>query len=253
MNDNGAEAVLEAAGLRKSFGALTATDGVSLALHPGEIHALIGPNGAGKSTLIKLIAGELAPDAGRVRFAGRDIAGVDAAGRARLGLARTFQVSSVAADFSVLQNVALAVQGASGRSFSFLRPALSDAALTVPARAAIDRAGLAGRERVRASDLSHGERRKLEIAMALALGPRVFLMDEPMAGMGPDGTRELTALLAGLKREAPILLVEHDMDAVFALADRVSVLVYGRVIASGTVAEVRADPAVQDAYLGAEA
>jgi branched-chain amino acid transport system ATP-binding protein len=245
-----ADPVLEAVGLEKRFGALKATDGVSLELRRGEIHALIGPNGAGKSTLIKLISGELAPDAGEVRFEGRSLAGVDAAGRAHLGLARTFQVSSVAPEFSVLQNVALAVQGASGRSFSFLRPALADPDLTVPAGQAIGRAGLEGREFVRAADLSHGERRKLEIAMALALGPKAFLMDEPMAGMGPDGTRELTALLAQLKREAPILLVEHDMDAVFALADRVSVLVYGRVIASGTVAEVRANAEVQDAYLG---
>jgi branched-chain amino acid transport system ATP-binding protein len=246
-----AEPVLETAGLRKRFGALAATDDVSLTLCPGEIHALIGPNGAGKSTLMRLIAGEAVPDAGSVRFAGRDLAGIDAAGRAQLGLARTFQVSSVAAEFSVLQNVVLAVLGVAGRRLSVLRPALGDAALTRPAEAAIARAGLAGREGVCAADLSHGERRRLEIAIALAMLPKAFLMDEPMAGMGPDGTRDLTALLAGLKREAPILLVEHDMDAVFALADRVSVLVYGRVIATGTVADVRADRAVQDAYLGA--
>jgi len=248
-----AEPVLQIEGLEKSFGALKATDGVTLDLRPGEIHALIGPNGAGKSTLIGQIAGAIRPDRGRIRFAGRDLAGIDAVGRAHLGLARTFQVSSVCADFSVLQNVMLAVEGVAGRRPGLWRRALYDPALTGPARAAIARAGLASREGLAAADLSHGERRKLEIAMALALRPKAFLMDEPMAGMGPDGSRELTALLAALKAEAPILLVEHDMDAVFALADRISVLVYGSIIASGSVAEIRAHPEVQDAYLGNEA
>jgi branched-chain amino acid transport system ATP-binding protein len=248
-----AEPVLAIAGLTKAFGALKATDGVSLDLFPGEIHALIGPNGAGKSTLIKQITGEIAPDAGTIRFMGRDMAGLDAPARARAGLARSFQVSSVAPEFSVLQNVMLAVQGASGTSFRFLRAALSDIRLIGPARTHLERAGLQGRERIRAADLSHGERRRLEIAMALALRPKAFLLDEPMAGMGLEGAREMTDLLARLKAEAPILLVEHDMDAVFALADRISVLVYGRVIATGTVAEIRADPAVRAAYLGEEA
>ncbi len=245
--------ILEVAGLSKSFGALKATDGVSLDLRPGEIHALIGPNGAGKSTLIKQICGELRQDAGIIRFEGQEISGLDPAARARLGLARSFQVSSVMAEFSVLQNVALAVQGASGASFRFFRPALADAALVGPARFHIAHAGLAGREDVPASELAHGERRKLEIAMALAMAPRAFLLDEPMAGMGLEGSKALTALLADLKTQAPILLVEHDMDAVFALADRISVLVYGRVIATGSVAEIRANPEVQRAYLGEEA
>ncbi|MCR9148592.1 MAG: ABC transporter ATP-binding protein [Rhodobacteraceae bacterium] len=245
--------ILEVEGLQKSFGALKATDEVTLDLRPGEIHALIGPNGAGKSTLIKLITGEIAADAGRIRFEGQAIDTVDAAGRARLGLARSFQVSQLVPDFTALENVMLAVQGASGESFRFLRPALADPALTEPAAFHLAHAGLSGRERVAAAALSHGERRRLEIAMALAMRPRAFLLDEPMAGMGADGARDLTALLSDLRTEAPILLVEHDMDAVFALADRVSVLVYGRVIATGSVAEIRADPEVRRSYLGEEA
>ncbi|MDJ0826112.1 MAG: ATP-binding cassette domain-containing protein, partial [Rhodobacter sp.] len=200
--------VLAVEGVSKRFGSVVASDGVSLDLRPGEIHALIGPNGAGKSTLIKQIAGEIAPDAGRVRFLGRDMAGLDPAARARAGLARSFQVSSVAPDFTVLQNVMLAVQGASQHVFRFFRPALRDATLTDPAKALIARTGLEGRERVLASDLSHGERRKLEIAMALALRPKAFLLDEPMAGMGADGAAALADLLEELRHEAPVLLVE---------------------------------------------
>ncbi|MBN2905086.1 MAG: ABC transporter ATP-binding protein [Rhodobacteraceae bacterium] len=244
--------VLETRDLHLSFGALKATDGVSLRLLPGEIHALIGPNGAGKSTLIGLIAGTLRPDAGQVLLNGRDVTGADVVRRARAGLARTFQVSSVAAELSVLQNVMLAVQGARGGSFRFVRPVLADAALRAAAMGDIDRVGLTGRHRVVAGDLAHGERRRLELAMALALAPRAFVLDEPMAGMGPDGAREMTALLDDLRHRAPILLVEHDMDAVFALADRISVLVSGRIIASGTVAQIRADPEVRRAYLGEE-
>jgi branched-chain amino acid transport system ATP-binding protein len=248
-----AEPVLAIRALSRSFGAVRAADDVTLDLLPGEIHALIGPNGAGKSTLIGLIAGTLAPDAGSIRFAGRDIGALDAAARARLGLARSVQVSSLALEMSVLENAVLAVQGASGRNFRFFRPALADPALTGPAHAALARAGLAGRERVAAGDLSHGERRRLELAMALALGPRAFLLDEPMAGMDAAGAREMTALVAELRAAAPVLLVEHDMDAVFALADRISVLVYGRIIATGSVAEIRADAQVQEAYLGQSA
>lgn len=247
------EPILTVTDLTKRFGALTATDRVTLDLKPGEIHALIGPNGAGKSTLIKLITGEMRPDAGSIRFEGETIDGVDAAGRARRGLARSFQVSSVVPGFTALENVALAVQGASRQSYRFHRPALLDPHLTEPARFHLEQAGLSERAPVTAAELSHGERRKLEIAMALALRPRAFLLDEPMAGMGADGTRALTALLADLKAEAPILLVEHDMDAVFALADRVSVLVYGRIIASGSVAAIRADPEVRRSYLGENA
>ena len=245
--------ILEIRGLRKSFGALLATDDVSLDLRPGEIHALIGPNGAGKSTLIKQIVGEVRPDAGTIRFEGQVIDRLDAAARARLGLARSFQVSSIVAGFTVLQNVMLAVAGASGQVFRLIRPALADRGLTEPARFHIAQAGLEGREGALASALSHGERRKLEIAVALALRPRAFLLDEPMAGMGLEGGAQLTALLSDLRREAPILLVEHDMDAVFALADRITVLVYGRVIATGTVAEIRANPEVRRSYLGEDA
>jgi branched-chain amino acid transport system ATP-binding protein len=245
--------ILTLSHLSKSFGALKATDDVSLDLRPGEIHALIGPNGAGKSTLIKEIAGELRPDSGSITFEGQAIDSLGPAERARLGLARSFQVSSVIPGFTVLQNVMLAVQGASGANFRFFRPALSDRTLTDPALFHIHHAGLAGREAVAASNLAHGERRRLEIAMALAMRPRAFLLDEPMAGMGTEGARDLTAILADLKAEAPILLVEHDMDAVFALADRISVLVYGKVIATGTVEEIRSNPEVRRSYLGEEA
>ncbi|WP_340109238.1 ABC transporter ATP-binding protein [Pikeienuella sp. HZG-20] len=247
-----AEPVLSVHNLRKSFGALKATDGVTLELRPGEIHALIGPNGAGKSTLIKQIAGEIRQDGGEIRLEGEEISALSTQARARRGLARSFQVSSLAPEFSVLQNVMLAVAGASGRRLGFFRDALRDDALIGPARRHIARAGLEGRARARAADLSHGERRSLEIAMALALDPKAFLLDEPMAGMGPEGSARLTTLLAGLRAEAPILLVEHDMDAVFALADRITVLVYGAALATGTVAEIRANPDVRRAYLGDE-
>ena len=248
-----AEPVLEIIGLEKSFGALKATDGVDLELRPGEIHALIGPNGAGKTTLIHQIAGTLKPSNGTIRFLGRDVGALGVAERARLGLGRTFQISSLAPEFSALRNVMLAVQAAQGSSFRFLRPVMRDASLVEPATEMLERVGLAGRARVPAAELSHGERRQLEIAVALALDPKAFVLDEPMAGMGPDGSKALTRFLDGLRREAPILLVEHDMDAVFALADRITVLVYGRVIASGTVAEIRADAEVRRAYLGEEA
>lgn len=248
-----AEPVLEIIGLEKSFGALKATDGVDLELRPGEIHALIGPNGAGKTTLIHQIAGTLKPSNGTIRFLGRDVGALGVAERARLGLGRTFQISSLAPEFSALRNVMLAVQAAQGSSFRFLRPVMHDASLVEPATEMLERVGLAGRARVPAAELSHGERRQLEIAVALALDPKAFVLDEPMAGMGPDGSKALTRFLDGLRCEAPILLVEHDMDAVFALADRITVLVYGRVIASGTVAEIRADAEVRRAYLGEEA
>lgn len=245
-----AEPVLEIHGLEKSFGALKATSGVSLDLQPGEIHALIGPNGAGKSTLINQIAGALAPDAGTVRFLGRDVTALGTAERARMGLARTFQISSLAQEFSALRNVMLAVQARQGTSLRFFRAVRRDAALVDPAMEMLARVGLAGRADVPAAELSHGERRQLEIAMALAMEPKAFLLDEPMAGMGPEGSKALTGFLAELRRQAPILLVEHDMDAVFALADRVSVLVYGRIVATGSVGEIRSDPEVRRAYLG---
>jgi len=244
------EPVLEILNLRKNFGALKATDDVSLTLMPGEIHALIGPNGAGKSTLIQQISGALTPTSGTIRFLGRDMAGMDMAARARAGLGRTFQISSIAPEFSALRNVMLAVQARQGSSFRFFRPVARDRSLIAPAMAMLERVGLAARSRIPAGELSHGERRLLEIAIALSLEPKAFLFDEPMAGLGADGSKSLTALLSELRHVAPILLVEHDMDAVFALADRISVLVYGRIIATGTVEEIRSHPEVRRAYLG---
>ncbi|UIK05630.1 ABC transporter ATP-binding protein [Neorhizobium galegae] len=244
------EPVLQISNLIKNFGALRATDGVTLDLRPGEIHALIGPNGAGKSTLIHQICGTLRQDSGTVRFAGQDIGSLGVADRARLGLGRTFQVSSIAPDFSGLRNVMLAVQAKQGSSFRFFKPVMRDKSLIDTAMAMLERVGLTARARIPAAELSHGERRQLEIAMALALGSKAFLLDEPMAGMGPEGSKSLTRFLDTLRHEAPILLVEHDMDAVFALADRISVLVYGRIIATGTVEEIRRDPTVRTAYLG---
>lgn len=245
-----ADAVLQIDNLVKSFGALRATDGVTLDLRPGEIHALIGPNGAGKSTLIHQICGTLRQDTGTIRFAGDDIGQLDTAERARRGLGRTFQVSSLAPEFSALRNVMLAVQAKQGTSFRFFKPVMKDKTLVDPAMAILERVGLADRARLPTAELSHGERRQLEIAMALALQSKAFLLDEPMAGMGPEGSKKLTGFLDTLRHEAPILLVEHDMDAVFALADRISVLVYGKVIATGTVDEIRNDPTVRTAYLG---
>ena len=246
------EPILELKNLSKRFGAVVASDEVTLDLRAGEIHALIGPNGAGKSTVIKQIAGEVRQDKGTIRFAGRDIDRLDVAARARLGLARTFQVSSVAPEFSTLQNVMLAVQSVERKTFRFVRPALGDKSLVEPAMAHLERLLLDDRAGVRAGDLSHGERRALEIAIALALRPKAFLLDEPMAGMGPENTKKLVEILDGLRAEAPILLVEHDMDAVFALADRISVIVYGRIVASGSAAEIRANQEVRRAYLGEE-
>jgi len=248
-----AEPVIAIRNLSKSFGGLKATNDVSLDLRPGEIHALIGPNGAGKTTLIHQISGTLKPSAGSITLLGQEITGLNVAARARLGLGRTFQISSLALDFSALRNVMLAVQSRQGSGFRFFGNVTRDPTLTDPAMEALARVGLEARATIPASELSHGERRQLEIAIALALGSKALLLDEPMAGMGQDGSRALTRLLNELRREAPILLVEHDMDAVFALADRISVLVYGRVIASGTVAEIRAHPDVRAAYLGAKA
>lgn len=244
------EPVLAIRNLTRTFGALTASDDVTLDLVAGEIHALIGPNGAGKSTLIKQVAGGLPPDSGTIHFAGRDVTRLGMVARARLGLGRSFQISSVIPEFTVLQNVLLAAQGSRGRSFRFFRRALGQSDLVRDADHQIARVGLGLRSALRAADLAHGERRRLELAMALAMHPRCFLLDEPMAGMGAEGTRDMTELLRELKAEAPILLVEHDMDAVFALADRISVLDYGRIIATGTVDEIRAHPEVRRAYLG---
>ena len=248
-----ADAVLETHGLTKRFGALVATDAVSIDLRPGEIHALIGPNGAGKSTLIAQICGSLAPDAGRVSILGRDVTALNTRERARAGLGRTFQISALAMEDTVLQNATLGALGAVGSPWRFLRPALSDAALRTRAMQALARVGLADLADVVTGALSHGQRRQLEVAVALTLQPKAFVMDEPMAGLGVEGSAQMTEFLGGLRREAPILLVEHDMDAVFALADRISVLVYGQVIETGTVAQIRASAAVRAAYLGESA
>jgi branched-chain amino acid transport system ATP-binding protein len=245
-----AENLLEIEVLTKRFGGVIASDAISLDIPAGELHAIIGPNGAGKTTLIGQLTGEIAPDAGRIRFASRDITALPVYRRSRLGLARSFQISSLFADFTALDNVALAVQAHAGHSFRFWRDARSEAALREPARAALASAGLAARADTLAADLSHGERRQLEIAMALAGRPRLLLLDEPMAGMGFEESTRLVETLRQLKGSLTVLLIEHDMDAVFALADRISVLVYGRVIASGEAAAIRADPAVRQAYLG---
>lgn len=247
------EPVLETRELHKRFGALTATEAVSITLNPGEIHAIIGPNGAGKSTLIAQISGALPPDQGSVHLAGRDVSGLSPAARARAGLGRTFQISALAMEDTVLENAVLGALGQTARPWRFWTPALSDRVLVDRATDALDRVGLAGLKDQTTATLSHGQRRQLEVAVALTLAPKAFVMDEPMAGLGADGSRTMTGFLDALRAEAPILLVEHDMDAVFALADRISVLVYGRVIATGTVAEIRASDAVRDAYLGAGA
>ncbi len=244
--------LLKISNLNKSFGALKATDDVSLTLLPGEIHALIGPNGAGKSTLIKQVAGGLVSDSGRVEFSGRDVTSLATVARARAGLGRTFQISSLAMEYTVLQNVVLGALGKDGRVMRFFRPVMKDRDLVDRGMAALTRVGLEDKAARRTADLSHGQRRLLEVAVALTLEPKVFLMDEPMAGLGASGSKRLTAFLDGLRAQAPILLVEHDMDAVFALADRISVLVYGRIIATGTADEIKRDPAVREAYLGAE-
>jgi branched-chain amino acid transport system ATP-binding protein len=244
------EPLLDIDGLTKRFGGVVASDAISLALPEGELHALIGPNGAGKTTLIGQLTGEIAPDDGRIRLAGRDITALPVYRRSRIGLARSFQIASLFPEFSALDNAALAVQAHCGHSFRFWRDARREPELREPALAALDRVGLAGRADVAVVKLSHGECRQLEIAMALATRPRLLLLDEPMAGMGPEESVRLVETLRQLKGGVTILLVEHDMDAVFALADRISVLVYGRIIASGDAAAIRADAAVRDAYLG---
>ena len=247
-----APVVLDVAGLTRSFGAVRANDAVSLDLVTGEIHALIGPNGAGKSTFIRQVAGDLAPDSGSIRFRGRDIGQMSAAQRARLGMARTFQISSLIPEFTVLENVMLAHLGRLGESMRFFAPVARDRELRSLARQCLERVGLDSRHRERVSEISHGERRLLEIAIALALEPAAFLLDEPMAGLDQEGSRMLIGLLDSLRQTAPVLLVEHDMDAVFALADRISVLVDGRLIATGRPDAIRSDDAVRAAYLGVE-
>jgi branched-chain amino acid transport system ATP-binding protein len=245
-----AEPLLQIEGLTRRFGGVIAADGITLAIPRGEFHAVIGPNGAGKTTLIGLISGEIAPQAGTIRFDRADITRLPAYRRNLLGLARSFQITSLFRDFTALDNVALAVQAHCGHSFRFWRDARHEPDLRKPAEAALARVGLSGRAGIRVDRLSHGEHRQLEIAMALATAPRLLLLDEPMAGMGPEESAQMVALLRQLKGSMTILLIEHDMEAVFALADRLTVLVYGRIIASGDPAAVREDSAVRQAYLG---
>ena len=245
--------LLEIRNLCKSFGALRASDGINLEVRLGETHAIIGPNGAGKTTLIGQLAGDIRPDRGTVRFAGENITRLSAPARARRGLARSFQITSIYPDFSALGNVMLAVQAHAGSSFRFWKPASGDEALRAPARALLEQVGLGGRGDALAANLAHGEQRALEIAIALATGPRLMLLDEPVAGMGAEETQRMIAFLSTLKGSRTLILVEHDMDAVFSLADRVSVLVYGRIIATGTPQEIRANSEVRRAYLGEEA
>ncbi len=244
--------ILEIRGLTKSFGALRASDAIDLEVREGETHAIIGPNGAGKTTLIGQLAGELRPDRGEVRFAGEDITPLSAPARSRKGLARSFQITSIYPDFSTLENVMLAVQAHAGHSFRFWSPARGEDELRAPALAILEELGLSARAGVQAANLAHGEQRRLEIAMALAVRPRLMLLDEPVAGMGAEETQHMIVFLSTLKGGKTIILVEHDMDAVFSLADRVSVLVYGRIIATGTPQEIRANPEVRRAYLGEE-
>ena len=239
--------------LMKSYGALKATDNISIDLRPGEIHAIIGPNGAGKSTLIDQISGSLRSDAGRIEIAGQDVTALGTQARARAGLGRTFQISALAMEDTVLENALLGALGQSGRPWRFFRPVTSDKTLMDRAMAALDRVGLAGDVDKRTASLSHGQRRQLEVAVALTLSPKAFVMDEPMAGLGTEGSKHMTGFLDALRAEAPILLVEHDMDAVFALADRISVLVYGRIIETGSTEQIRQSTVVREAYLGDEA
>jgi len=247
-----AEPVLRLEDLRKSFGGLVVTDDLTLEVGARELHAVIGPNGAGKTTLINQISGLLAPDAGRVLFAGRDVTALPAHARAAAGMARSFQITSILPGFSALENVALAAQARAGSSFRMFGRAAEEAELNEPALAALGEVGLAPRAHVPAGHLSHGEKRALELAIALAMAPKLLLLDEPMAGTGREESGRLVGLLRSLKGRFPMVLVEHDMTAVFALADRISVLIYGRVLASGTPDEVRADPKVAAAYLGDE-
>jgi branched-chain amino acid transport system ATP-binding protein len=244
------EPLLQVSHLAKRFEGIVATDDIVLDVAAGELHAVIGPNGAGKTTLIAQLSGQLTPDSGRIHFAGNDITQLPMYRRSALGLARSFQITSLFLDLSVLDNVALAVQAQAGHSFHFWRNARREPELRQPARALLARVGLSDRADLPASALSHGEHRQLELAMALAGSPRMLLLDEPMAGLGPEESARMVDMLRALKRELTILLVEHDMEAVFALADRITVLVYGRVIASGAPADIHANAAVRDAYLG---
>ena len=245
-----AEPLLRVNEVSKHFGGVVAVDTVTLSVRPGEIHALIGPNGAGKTTLVHLLSGALAPDTGRVYFGGSDVTARPFHERVALGLARSYQVTSLFRRFSALDNVALAVQARSGSSLAFWSPLATERALFDEARAVLAEIGLAGRESMLAGHLAHGEQRSLEVGLALATRPKLLLLDEPMAGMGPEESERMIALIDGLKARITVLLIEHDMDAVFRLADRISVLVNGRVIATGQPDEIRGNAEVKRAYLG---
>ena len=250
VSASGSGPVLELRGLRKAFGALVVAADVDLSVMPGECHALIGPNGAGKTTLVHQIAGSSLPDAGAIFLGGHDVTLMPAHARAAMGLARSFQITSVIPDLSALGNVALAAQAKARHPLSFFRHAARDTALNASAMQGLERVGLGQRSHIRASALAHGEKRALEVAMALASNPEIILLDEPLAGMGREESRAMIGLLGRLKGTVALLLVEHDMNAVFQLADRVSVLVAGRIIASGTADDVRGNAAVKAAYLG---
>ena len=245
-----AEALLEVRGLTRTFGAVRANDALDLGVHAGELHAVIGPNGAGKSTLIGQLAGEIRPDAGSIRFDGRELGPMPIDQRARLGLARSFQVTSVFPGFTALENVALAVQAHAGHSFRFWQPLWRETALVQRARAELARVGLTNRADVPAGTLAHGEQRQLELAMVLAGRPRLLLLDEPMAGLGSEEVERLSELLKSLKQSLTIVLVEHDMDVVFSLSDRITVLIFGRNIVTGPPEKIQASDEVRRAYLG---
>ncbi|MCP4316506.1 MAG: ABC transporter ATP-binding protein [Hyphomicrobiales bacterium] len=244
------EVILRVRDLVKHFDGVTATDSLSLEVLKGEVHAIIGPNGAGKTTLINQLSGVFLPDSGTIKFKDADITALPGFKRVHLGLARSFQITSIFKNFTVRENVALAIQSHAGHSFKFWRPARNDSQLTEPAQALLERIELGDRGDVLAGNLAHGEQRQLEIAMALAGDPEVILLDEPMAGMGGEDSDRMVQFLSSFKGRHTLLLIEHDMDAVFALADRITVLVYGRVIATGTPAEIRSNEEVRQAYLG---
>jgi branched-chain amino acid transport system ATP-binding protein len=244
------EPILEARHIVQRFGAVVAADDLSLSLLPNEFHAVIGPNGAGKTTLVTLLAGELQPTAGKILLSGEDITKLPVPARSRKGIARSFQITSLCPEFSALENVALAVQAHRGHSFRMLARVSHDEMLMASARRYLNMVDLGARADVVAGRLAHGEQRQLEVAVALACEPRVLLLDEPMAGMGREESRRMMRLLNTLKGQYAILLIEHDMDAVFALADRITVLVYGRNIATGAPKEIAASAEVRTAYLG---
>jgi branched-chain amino acid transport system ATP-binding protein len=245
-----AEPLLRVQKLVRRFGGIIATDHVSLEVPQGELHAIIGPNGAGKTTLISQLTGHLMPHAGSIFLGGRDITRLAAYRRSGLGLARSFQITSLLTDFTAADNVALAAQARDGHSFRFFGNARKEEGLRRTALAALQRVGLADRAEMLVSRLSHGEQRQLELAVALATRPQLLLLDEPMAGLGPTESARMVKLLQDLRKEVTIILVEHDMEAVFALADRISVLVYGRVIAAGAPSDIRRNEEVKRAYLG---